>query len=333
MSAAPRYVKMVFMNKSKVLGLALVASTALAGCGGATAGEESPGASTAASASANAGTLNVVAAFYPLQYAAESVGGDAVSVTGLTPPGVEPHDLELTPEQVAKIKDADLVVYVPGFQPAVDAAVEQYAKDKAVDARAGITLLAADHSEEESPADPDHAGEESTTDPHVWLNPANMATIGSAIAKGLESRAPQQASGIAARTTEFASAMDALAGQYRTALATCRIKDMVVSHEAFGYLAQAFGLTQVGISGLSPDAEPSPARLAELAGLVKSSGVTTIYYETLVDPKVAETLASETGTTTAVLDPIEGLSPGSGDTYETIMESNLATLTKGQACA
>ena len=273
------------------------------------------GCSTATTAGTSTATdrVSVVAAFYPLQYAAESVGGGAVDVTSLTPPGVEPHDLELSAQQVAAIADADLVLYVRGFQPAVDEAVDQQAADRAIDVSAGLPLLA--------------------DDPHVWLDPANMAAIGTTIADRLGTIAPQSSAAIGSSAAAFTQDMSDLDAEYTAALQDCRIRDLVVSHEAFGYLADAYGFTQVGISGLSPEAEPSPARLKEVADLVRSDGITTIYYETLVDPKVAQTVASETGASVAVLDPLEGLVEGSTGDYASIMRTNLATLAAGQDCS
>lgn len=259
----------------------------------------------------------VVAAFYPLQYAAEQVGGSAVSVTNLTQPGIEPHDLELSAQQVGQIADADLVLYVKGFQPAVDEAIAQQAPDRAIDVSAALSRLTLDGA----------------ADPHVWLDPANMSAIGTAIAERLASISPDDAAAFAKNSSALTAAMSTLSSEYADALKACRTRTMVVSHDAFGYLAKAFGLTQVGISGLSPDAEPSPARLREVADVVKSQNVDTIYYETLVDPKVAQTLADETGATAAKLDPLEGLQPGASGDYASVMRENLTTLTKGQGCS
>ena len=291
---------------------ALVALAVTAGCGNSTAGQTS--------ASGSAG-CSVVAGFYPLQYAAATIGGDAVTVTNLTAPGVEPHDLELSPSQVAAIGKADVVLYIPGFQPAVDEAVASQAGDRAIDVTAGIDMR-------KSAADGT-----TVVDPHVWLNPANMATIGQTVATALDHCAPGSAPEIDTRYADYRETMTSLDADFRTGLANCRIRDLVVSHAAFTYLADAYGLTQVSIAGLNPDAEPSPARLKELADLVRSRGVTTVYYETLVDPKVAATLAAETGAATAVLDPLEGLPSGATGDYVTIMRANLDTLRKGQACA
>jgi zinc transport system substrate-binding protein len=272
-----------------------------------------------------------VAAFDPLQYAAQSVGGDLVNVTNLTQPGVEPHDLELSAQQVAEIAEADLVLYIKGFQPAVDEAIEQQAAGRAIDVSAGLALLAA-HEDEAGHADED-GHEHGMQDPHVWLNPINMALIGTAIKDRLSDIDSANAAAYMSNSEALRTSMTTLDQKFSSGLGSCTITTMVVSHEAFAYLAEAYGFTQVGISGLSPEAEPSPARIKDVANIVTQDGVTTVYYETLVDPKVAQTLADETGATTAVLDPLEGLQPDSDGDYISVMESNLATLKAGQACS
>jgi zinc transport system substrate-binding protein len=252
-----------------------------------------------------------VAAFYPLQYAAQQVLGDAATVSVLTPPGAEPHDIELTPQQAGEVADADLVLYIPGFQPALDAALE--GRSNALDVTRTIAEL---------------PGPSGGTDPHVWLNPLNMSAMGAAIADRLASTP-----GVAARQQSFNAAMDALTAEWLAGTSSCEQPTLVVSHDAFAYLAAQYGFTQVGIAGLSPDAEPSPARIAEIAELVTQQGITTIYYETLVDPKVAQTIAAETGATTALLDPIEGIAEGSSADYVSIMQTNLQTVRIGQSCS
>ena len=301
--------------------LALMAVGLLAACGGsATPSDGSTSPSTGPT---------IVAAFYPLAYAAEQVAGPDATVINLTPPGAEAHDLELTAQQVAQIADADLVLYIPGFQPAVDEAVEQQAGDRALNVTEAIELLPAEEHGDEHAGEEDHAALDG--DPHVWLNPLNMATIGGEIAARLSSN-----SSIAATAEKGASdlraSMEALNAEWAAGTAACTIRDLVVSHEAFGYLAAAYGFTQMGIAGLSPEAEPSPARLAEVAKFVRDNGITTIYYETLVDPKVAQTVAAETGAATAVLDPLEGLPEGYVGDYVTVMKDNLAQVRAGQGC-
>ncbi len=296
---------------SRLLALPVLLSAGalvLSACGGPGAAEDT------------SGKTSVVAAFYPLQYAAQAVGGDTVSVTTLTEPGIEPHDLELTAAQVAQIAEADVVLYIKGFQPAVDEAVEQQAGDRAIDVAAGLDRLNGDESEGQA------------LDPHVWLNPQNMASIGDVIASRLAEVDPDSAAAVAANASSLDDSMAALDGEYKAGLATCARTDMVVSHEAFAYLAAAYGLTQVGISGLSPEAEPSPARMRDVADLVAREGITTIYYETLVDPKVAQTIADETGANAVVLDPLEGLAADSTSDYVSVMQQNLSTLKTGQGC-
>ena len=297
------------MRRLKILGLCslLLPLALVSGCG--------PSDSTSA-ASANT-TPKVVAAFYPLAYAAQQVGGTNVSVANLTQPGVEPHDLELSAAQVAEISQADLVLYIKGFQPAVDDAVAQQAPDRSIDVTSALTLLTG----------PDGA------DPHVWLNPANMSKIGSTIADRLAVIEPDKAAAFAKNSDTLTTSMNALSKKYSAGLATCKTKSLVVSHDAFGYLAKAFGFTQVGISGLNPEAEPSPARMRAVAEVIKASNVSTIYYETLVDPKVAQTIADETGATAVMLDPLEGLAPNSTGDYVSVMKANLAALKKGQECS
>lgn len=322
-----------------VLALTGALALVLSACGGSAS-------DGGASASGTGGPLRVVAGFYPLAYAAEQVGGDSVEVINLTPPGGEAHDLELSPQQVAEIGEADLILYIPGFQPALDEAIEQVAPDRALNVTEALALLPAeDHAHEEEAAhadEGDHAHEEDghtdehghgdlEGDPHVWLNPLNMATIGDEIASRLT--ALDAAGPFAAGAQALTASMNALNDEWTQGTAECRSRDLVVSHEAFGYLAQQYDFAQIGIAGLTPDAEPSPARLAEVADLVRERGITTIYYETLVDPAVAETLAAETGATTAILDPLEGLLEGSTGTYVTVMQANLEQVRTGQGCS
>jgi zinc transport system substrate-binding protein len=297
---------------------ALLAAT-VAGCG------------DQASGFAADGRLDVVTAFYPLQFLSERVGADAVEVTQLTKPGAEPHDVELNPRQVAAISDAGLVVYLRGFQPAVDEAVEQQAKAKALDVGSTVELLAAAEDDHEHvPGEPEHA--EGAMDPHVWLDPVRFATITDKLAERLAQADPDRAAGYTDRAKTLHTELTALDTEYATALKTCARRELVTSHTAFRYLADRYKLTEVGITGISPESEPSPQRLAHVAEEAKATGTTTIFFETLVSPKVAETIAREVGATTAVLDPIEGLTDPGAD-YFSVMRSNLAALTKALGCS
>ena len=280
-----------------------------------------------ASPAGSSSGIPVVAGLYPFAYVLERVGGPEVAVTNLTKPGAEPHDLELTPRQVATVESGALVVYLPGLQPAVDDAVRSEAADHALDVATVVPLLPAPTA-----LGTDAPGSESATDPHVWLDPLRMAAIGDAVAARLSAVDPAHAAGYRARAAALRADLTALDAQYRAGLSACTRHDIVTSHAAFGYLADRYGLHQVSVSGLDPEQEPSPKRVAEVAAYVRQHAVTTIYFETLVSPKVAQTIASETGARTAVLDPVEGLPDGSQASYLTVMRTNLAALRTGLGC-
>lgn len=284
----------------------------------------------ATSSGAEDGTVDVLASFYPLQFVAEQVGGDRVSVDTLTPPGAEPHDVELSPAQVSRIDGADLVVYLSGFQAAVDDAVAQTSPAHVVDAASEATLRPEEHEDESEEEHEEHA--HGDTDPHFWLDPSRMPSVVDDVAAALTEIDPDGADTFAANAAALSQRFEDLDAAYASGLAQCDSRTFVTSHEAFGYLADRYDLHQVGISGIDPEAEPSPARLAEVSTIVRDEGVTTIFFETLVSPKVAETLADDLGVDTAVLDPIEGLADPDAD-YFSIAEANLDALRMALSCS
>jgi zinc transport system substrate-binding protein len=300
--------------------VALFALGLTAGCAGRTAASEFTG-----------GRLNVVTAFYPLRFLAGEIGGSSVSVTDLTKPGAEPHDVELNPRQVAQIVDAGLVVYLKGFQPAVDQAVEQEGKGHALDAASVVSLLPLSTGTGGQPTGTEKESAHGM-DPHVWLDPERYARIADAVGARLAQADPAHASEFTARAAALHTELDALDAEFAAGLKTCTRRVIVTSHSAFNYLASRYGLTQVGITGISPEAEPSPRRLAAVAAEAQRTGTTTIFFETLVSPKVAETLAREIGAKTAVLDPLEGLTETGAD-YFSVMRGNLAALETALGCS
>jgi zinc transport system substrate-binding protein len=327
-------------SSAALAGLALVASATLAGCstqGASGSTDESDG-------------VRVLASFYPLQYVTEQIGGDLVTVDNLTPPAAEPHDLELSPAQVREIGTADLVVYLSGFQNAVDEGVEARAPEHVIDAADAAGLV--EHAEETEEEHAEHAGEteeehaehadehadehdHGATDPHFWLDPSKLATVGQAVADELAAVDPEHADEYAAGAQRLGQQLDELDQEFADGLAACQGATLVTSHAAFGYLADRYSLEQVGISELDPEVEPSPARLREIGDIVEQRGVRTLYSETLVSPKVTETLADDLGVKTAVLDPLEGLSEdatAAGDDYVSVMRANLAELEEGLVC-
>jgi zinc transport system substrate-binding protein len=277
------------------------------------------------SAGSDPGQPSIVAAFYPLMYVASAVGGAEVSVTSLTPPGAEPHDLELTTDQVRRVADADLVVYLRGFQPQVDETVDQQAADAAFDA-AGVEAL------REATGAGDGDGDAGGKDLHVWLDPVRLAVIADRLADRLAEVDPDGAAGYRTRAADLRVGLERLDREYADGLKTCDRREIVTSHAAFGYLAERYGLRQIAVSGLSPEAEPSPQRLADVARQARTHGVTTVFFETLVSPKVAETLADEVGARAEVLDPIEGLAPDATGDYATVMRDNLTRLRAALGC-
>ena len=280
-----------------LLPLALIAT----GCGSGGAGSE------------GGGGERIVAAFYPLAFAAGEVAGGDVDVRNLTAAGAEPHDLELAPSDVAAVRDADLVLYLgQGFQPGLEQALAE---------RDGPSLDLLDGRELIEGADG------SETDPHLWLDPQRYASMARAVATALGD--PTAADALVAR-------LQALDAELETGLDRCERREIVTSHAAFGYLADRYELTQVPLLGLSPESEPTPKDLAALVEEVEATKATTIFFEPLVSSELAETVARETGVVSAVLDPLEGLTAeqeARGDDYFSVMRANLATLREALGCA
>lgn len=290
------------------------------------------GACTAGTA-ADGAAVTVVAAFYPWEFVAERVGGEPVSVTGLTPPGVEAHDLELSPSQVADVAEADLVIYLAGFQPAVEEAVAAHATGSAFEITAVVPLRDAATGTHDDHAHDDHSDDGGPdADPHVWLDPDRLATVADALATELATLDPDRAADYRANAEALGRELAALDAEYATGLADCARREIVVSHAAFGYLADRYDLTQVAVTGLSPEEEPTPQRLAEVVRAAEEHAATTIFFEVLVSPAVAEVIAAEVGADTAVLDPIEGLAPDRDDDYLSLMRANLDTLRAALGC-
>lgn len=289
----------------------------------------------------------VAAAFYPLAWVAERVAGEHAQVDNLTTPGTEPHDLELTIRETAEIADADLVLHEAGLQPAVDDAVEQNATGEVVDVAVVAGLQPFDAAAEEDHADEDHADEEAADDehsaddghdhdgdldPHFWLDPLKMADVADAVAQALGAIDPDHADDFEANAAAVREDLEALDEDYTQGLDECERSTIVVSHDAFGYLGR-YGLEIAPVAGLTPDAEPTPAVLAELQQLITDEGITTVFSERLASPRLTRSLADDMGITTAVLDPIEGLTDETSDAdYLSLMGDNLVELREANGC-
>ncbi|MEU9357326.1 metal ABC transporter substrate-binding protein [Streptomyces sp. NPDC048301] len=281
------------------------------------------------------GKLDVVASFYPMQFLAEEIGGSHVSVTTLTKPGTEPHDLELSPRQIGGLSDADYILFLKGVQPAVDDAVAQAGVKNTVDAAKLTTLekhgseVGHDHGHEEGGEEEHEGEEEAGLDPHVWLDPVKYAEVAEGVGKSLEKADPDHAADYRKNTDTLVSELNALDKAYENGLKNTTTKTFVTTHSAFGYLAERYGLTQEGIAGIDPEAEPSPARIDEIHHVAEESKATTVFFETLASDKTAKTLAKDLGLRTDVLDPLEGITGKSaGADYIEVMKSNLTALQK-----
>ncbi|MGA5004038.1 metal ABC transporter substrate-binding protein [Streptomyces koyangensis] len=323
-------------GRNRSIRIALTASAAalslgvLSACGGADSGGSADG------------KLAVTASFYPLEFLVEQIGGDHVDVTTLTGPGVEPHDLDITPRQTGQMSEADVLLYLRGLQPAVDKAVDQAGVKNTVDA-ADLTTLEPhgsssgdghDHAEDEGH---DHAEEEgdghdhgdSGLDPHVWLDPVKYAEMADGVGETLQKADPDHAADYRKNTEALTGKLKKLDEDYSSGLKNTDTRTFITTHAAFGYLAERYGLDQESIAGVDPESEPSPARMKELQKIAAEEKVTTVFFEALASDRTAKVLAEDTGLRTGVLDPLEGITEKSrGDDYLEVMEANLAALKK-----
>ena len=288
--------------------------------------------SCAAFSSSDTEGVQVAAAFYPLEYAAVRVGQDAITVDNLTRPGQEPHDLELSIRQTALVAAADLVVIERGLQPQVDDSVDVNAAGRVLDVTTVADLQPLeehDHDEEQEEEDGHDHG---AVDPHFWQDPLRLAAVGDAIARELVAVDPANEATYELNAKSLRSDLEALDGDFLTGLASCERDTVVVSHDAFGYLGK-YGLHFEPITGLTPGAEPTPADVQRLQELITAEGITTVFSETLASTAGSDSLASDLGIRTNVLDPLEGLaSEDDDDDYLTTMRANLAALQEANGC-
>lgn len=284
------------------------------------------------SSSENDGRLSVAASYYPLYEFAKQVGDDKVSVTNLTPAGADPHDYELPARELARAQDANVFVYNGAdFEPWADAFLADY-RGAAVNASTNIELREGSHGHDD---DDDDEDEEEEFDPHFWLDPVLAQRIVDNIRDGLIEADPGNREHYTRNAAAYNQQLAQLDGEFETGLAACNLDVIITAHDAFSYVAHRYGFEVEAIAGLSHDAEPSPARLAELTRHVREEGVQYIFFEHLASPRLADTIARETGAETLVLDPIEG--PDGDDheedeDYVSIQRQNLANLQRALAC-
>ncbi|WP_151526568.1 metal ABC transporter substrate-binding protein [Serinicoccus kebangsaanensis] len=316
---------------SRALALASTLTLGLSACGAA-AGDD-------AGAGASEDGLQVMTSFYPLQFVTERVAGEHAEVETLTSPGVDPHSLELSPRAVGSLGSADLVVYSAGMQAAVDDAVASQVGDTALDVAPAADLLETgeseeEHDEHEEGHDDEEGHDHGSEDPHFWLDPERYGHVAETVADRLGEVDPDHAADYEANAAALVEELQVLDEEYADGLAECTSRDLVTTHEAFGYLAQRYDLHQLGITGISPEAEPSAARLAQISAQVEELGVSTIYAEPILTDAIAQTVAQETGAQVLTLDPLEAITEDSaGADYLEVMRANLQALGEGLGCS
>ena len=264
--------------------------------------------------------IPVVSTIYPWGFVAERVGGEFVEVTVVTPPGAEPHDYEPSPRDIVKSRGARLFL-LNGF--GMDVWAEKIEPDIAKSGAETITFA--------ERATQIGAGQ----DPHVWLDPVFMQTAAGLVRDALIRLDPAHAAEYRANADALVRDLTALDAEYRDGLKDCALNEIVVPHDAFRYLAARYGFSTAAVTGITPDEEPSPKNLGAIADLVRTKRIGYIFFETLVNPKIAQALADETGAKTLVLNPVEGLTSDDirqGKTYLTIMKDNLVNLRTALQC-
>ena len=355
------------LHRVVALGATLMLAAGMSACS-ALKGESSSDAS-APHTIAPGKTLTVSTSFYPIQYLAESIGGKLVKVSTVTPSNVEPHDFELSGKETAELGKADIIAYVPGFQPSLDKAVkevgsgptvvdlskpanlvhhegveeehehgEEAADSTSATASAATTAQAGEtehdehgeHSHDEHGHAEGDQGHDGNLDPHFWLDPDRMIKVAEALEASFAQIDPANANDYKAGLDKLKTALTGVDNQYKQGLTSCQHKTFITSHAAFGYMAERYGLTQASISGIDPETEPSPAEMANIKSVVEKTGVKTIFTEELVSDAPAKAIAAETGAETSVLSPLES-KPERGD-YTDAMTTNLERLKSAMVC-
>ena len=304
---------------ARILTILLLLAPILSACGAAGSGSGDTGGKKP----------TALTSFYPLYFLTTSIAGDRFAVRNLVPAGAEPHDWEPSTRDMAALRDAALFVYNgAGLDAWAPRAIAASRSTRRVDVEATQGLPLAPPEGEEAANYP--------SDPHAWLDPLLFKQMAAKVADGLTRADPAGKETYAANLAALQRRLDDLDQAYASGLRDCARREIITSHAAFGYLARRYGLEQIALEGVSPDAEPTPARLAEVARIARERGATYIYFETLVSPKVAETLAHEVGAQTLVLDPLEGLDEKGGqggkEDYVSVMTANLANLRTGLGC-
>lgn len=271
--------------------------------------------------------ISVVTSIYPIQFLVDQIAKSQVHLSNLVPAAAEPHDYELTPQDVNTIATSDVLIVNGVIEPWLGN-VQQNLEGSKVQ----ITNLSDEMSLLDAGAE---EGANTGKDPHIWLDPVLMSQMADIVRNALIAADPSHSTVYEANTLTLKQKLTELDSDYKAGLSKCEQKSFVTSHAAFAYLAQRYNLTQVSISGLSPDEEPSAQKLKEIVDFARTNKVNVIFFESLVSPDLSETIASEVGAQTLVLNPLEGLTQTqqmSGEDYISVMKENLQNLKTALVC-
>lgn len=274
-------------------------------------------------------TLQVVTTLYPYHFFAERIAGDRATVTLLVPEGADAHENELTQGDVVSLSQADLVILNgAGLEPWQDRVIPEIA------ARGVVVVVASEALAAKDPSNlVNYPG--GGTNPHIWLDPVLAAQTVGEIRDAFVRIDPASADEYAARANALQGDLRALDTDFRGGLALCAHREMVVAHNAYAYLARRYALTVSSLTDNSPDEEPSPRRLADLAQFMRKQKITTVFAEPYEPADAAEALATSVGGGVRVLHPLEGITDADrndGKNYLTIMRENMNELRSTLVC-
>ncbi len=275
--------------------------------------------------------ITVYATFYPVFDFAKKIGGDRVDIKCMVPPGADPHSWEPSPRTLAEVQKAQVLVYNgAGMEPWIDRVLATLDTRSiiVVEATHGLPLLRADAEPTDSHNHSAHHHGQ-TWDPHVWLDPVLAQGMARNIAAGLAAADPNGRELYEKNCSDLVQKLQELDRSYRSVLAKCQKRDIVVTHQAFGYMCKRYGLNQVALMGVSPESEPTPATMAEIIKFCRANRVTYVFMEKNSNPRLAQAIAAEAGARVLVLDPVGTLTEEqyeSGKDYFSIMYANLENL-------
>jgi len=317
---------LIFVNRFLVVASCVLA---LSACGGS---------SSQLDTDTNTTQITVAASFYPIEEIVRQVGGTHVDIVELTPSGQGAHDVQLTAKQLTVLSSASAVFYISdGFQPDVEKAVASLPGSVIpVDLLQSVTLLDVVAQLDGTEGETDGEVLASGKDPHVWLDPANMIAMTTAVADALSQLSPELSTQFNAAAKSYIAELQTLGSEIDTQLAACESRVLLTSHRAFAYFAKRANIRQVAIAGVNPEEEPSAKSLEAIANFAKDNAVSTIFFETLLPADLAKTLADKVGASADLLDPIEGISNAdiaAGASYISIQRDNLSRIVEGLRCS